>query len=116
MIFVISIKYCKTFKRFRLLWISWLFFQLLNTFELFFVSAIFENIIEFRPEVVVDVAKQGLLQWLLKRLRIKAPFDANKLYVSEILSILLQSSIDNKSLLGTLDGIDVLLQQLAVSK
>ncbi|XP_054271140.1 beta-catenin-like protein 1 [Macrosteles quadrilineatus] len=78
--------------------------------------AIFENIMEFRPEVVVDVAKQGLLTWLLKRLRVKAPFDANKLYVSEILSILLQNSPENKTLLGTLDGIDVLLQQLAFYK
>jgi beta-catenin-like protein 1 len=69
---------------------------------------------EFRPEVVGDVAKQGLLAWLLKRLRVKAPFDANKLYVSEILSILLQNSPENKTLLGTMDGIDVLLQQLAV--
>lgn len=70
---------------------------------------------EFRPEVVGDVAKQGLMPWLLKRLRVKGPFDPNKLYASEILSILLQNSIENKTLLGIMDGIDVLLQQLAVS-
>lgn len=78
-------------------------------------AAIFENLTEFRPDVVGDVAKQGLMQWLLKRLRTKSPFDPNKLYVSEILSILLQNSTENKALLGTMDGIDVLLQQLAVS-
>lgn len=55
------------------------------------------------------------MQWLLKRLRTKAPFDPNKLYISEILSILLQNSTENKTLLGTMEGIDVLLQQLAVS-
>lgn len=45
----------------------------------------------------------------------KVPFDGNKLYATEILSILLQTTPDNRKLLGELDGIDVLLQQLAVS-
>ncbi|XP_077293536.1 beta-catenin-like protein 1 [Arctopsyche grandis] len=77
---------------------------------------IIENITEFRPELCVEVAKQGFLQWILKRLKLKAPFDANKLYVSEILSILLQISPENRILLGELDGIDVLLQELAFYK
>lgn len=76
--------------------------------------AIFENLIEFVPQKVTEIGKQGLLQWLLKRLKARMPFDANKLYVSEILSILLQQSTDNKVLFGELDGIDVVLQQLAV--
>ena len=42
------------------------------------------------------------------------PFDANKLYASEILSILVQSSGETRKLLGEMDGIDVLLHQLAV--
>lgn len=46
--------------------------------------------------------------------QMKAPFDPNKLYVSEILSILVQDCTENRLLLGDLDGIDVLLQQLAV--
>ncbi|GLG92811.1 Beta-catenin-like protein 1 [Gryllus bimaculatus] len=75
--------------------------------------AIFENLTEFRPEVCVDAAKQGLLQWLLRRLRVKMPFDANKLYASEILSILLQNTPDNRQMLGDLEGIDTILQQLA---
>lgn len=79
-------------------------------------SGIFENLLEIRPELCVDAGKQGLLQWLLKRVRVKAPFDTNKLYASEILSILLQNTQENKLLIGDIDGIDVLLQQLAVSK
>ncbi|KAH9634128.1 hypothetical protein HF086_001330 [Spodoptera exigua] len=75
---------------------------------------IIENLIEFRTEMCAEVAKQGFLQWILKRLKLKVPFDANKLYATEILSILLQNTPENRKLLGELDGIDVLLQQLAV--
>ncbi|XP_026578569.1 beta-catenin-like protein 1 [Pseudonaja textilis] len=71
---------------------------------------------EFRPEVCADAAQQGLMQWLLKRLKAKMPFDANKLYCSEVLAILLQNTDDNREMLGELDGIDVLLQQLSVFK
>lgn len=78
-------------------------------------SAIIENMIELRPELVSEVGKQGLLQWLLKRLKAKVPAEQNKLYATEILSILLQNNNENKMLLGQLDGIDILLQQLAVS-
>ena len=51
----------------------------------------------------------------MKRLKIKSPFDPNKLYCSEILSILLQGTPENRQMLGDIDGIDILLQQLAVS-
>ncbi|XP_028175095.1 beta-catenin-like protein 1 [Ostrinia nubilalis] len=77
---------------------------------------IIENITEFRPEMCIEVAKQGFMQWILKRLKMKVPFDANKLYATEILSILLQNTPENRKLLGELDGIDVLLQQLAFYK
>ena len=79
-----------------------------------FFSAIFENILEFKPELRTDAGKQGLMQWLLKRIKVKMPYDGNKLYASELLSILLQDSTENATLLGDLDGVDVLLQQLAV--
>jgi beta-catenin-like protein 1 len=62
----------------------------------------------------MEAGKQGLITWLLKRIKVKTPFDTNKLYASEILSILLQNNKKNRLLLGDLDGIDVLLQQLAV--
>ncbi|XP_051167877.1 beta-catenin-like protein 1 [Leptopilina boulardi] len=78
--------------------------------------AIFENVLEFNPELRAEAGKQGLMQWLLKRIKAKMPYDANKLYASELLSILLQDSIDNATLLGDLDGVDVLLQQLAYYK
>ncbi|XP_037035115.1 beta-catenin-like protein 1 [Bradysia coprophila] len=78
--------------------------------------SIFENLTEIRPEMCKEIAEQGLLQWILKRLKVKMPFDGNKLYCSEILSILIQSTNENRLLLGTLDGIDVLLQQLAIYK
>uniref|UniRef100_A0A182P2K2 Beta-catenin-like protein 1 N-terminal domain-containing protein n=1 Tax=Anopheles epiroticus TaxID=199890 RepID=A0A182P2K2_9DIPT len=78
--------------------------------------AIFENLIEVRSDIAKEVAEQGLLQWILKRLRAKMPFDANKLYCSEILSILVQDTNDNRIMLGNIDGIDVLLQQLAAYK
>lgn len=78
--------------------------------------AIIENLTEFRPEVSNDAVKQGLLLWLLRRLKLKLPFDANKLYASEMLSILLQDNDTNRQTLGELDGIDALLQQLAFYK
>ncbi|XP_011501189.1 PREDICTED: beta-catenin-like protein 1 [Ceratosolen solmsi marchali] len=78
--------------------------------------AIFENLLETRLELCMDAGKQGLITWLLKRIKVKTPFDTNKLYASEILSILLQNTKKNRLLLGDFDGIDVLLQQLAYYK
>uniref|UniRef100_A0A8D0DGX7 Catenin, beta like 1 n=1 Tax=Sander lucioperca TaxID=283035 RepID=A0A8D0DGX7_SANLU len=78
--------------------------------------AIVENMAEFRPGLCTEAAQQGLMQWLLKRIKTKMPFDANKLYCSEILAILLQNNDNTRELLGEMDGIDVLLQQLSVFK
>jgi len=64
--------------------------------------------------VCLLAAQQGLLNWILKRLKAKLAFDANKLYCSEILSILLQGTPENRQFIGELGGIDILLQQLAV--
>ncbi|XP_044743510.1 beta-catenin-like protein 1 [Chrysoperla carnea] len=78
---------------------------------------IFENLIETQPNIAIDATKQGLMQWLLQRLRKRGTFDPNKLYASELLSILLQdTTAENRVTLGELDGIDVLLQQLAFYK
>ena len=81
----------------------------------FLLSGIFENLAELKPEVCNEAGPSGLLSWLFKRLRSKLPFDANKLYASETLAICLQNNDDNRKLIGEMDGIDVLLQQLAVS-
>ncbi|XP_012676277.1 beta-catenin-like protein 1 [Clupea harengus] len=78
--------------------------------------AIIENMAEFRPGLCTEAAQQGLMQWLLKRIKVKMPFDSNKLYCSEILAILLQNNDGTRGLLGECDGIDVLLQQLSVFK
>ncbi|XP_060793719.1 beta-catenin-like protein 1 isoform X1 [Neoarius graeffei] len=78
--------------------------------------AVVENMAEFRPGLCTEAAQQGLMQWILKRIKAKMPFDANKLYCSEILAILLQNNDGTRELLGEMDGIDVLLQQLSVFK
>ncbi|XP_071823758.1 beta-catenin-like protein 1 [Apostichopus japonicus] len=75
-----------------------------------------ENILELAPDSCAEVAQQNLMQWLLKKLKPKVQFTPNKLYASEILAILLQSTDSCRSLLGDMDGIDALLQQLAVFK
>ncbi|MCL4136728.1 UNVERIFIED_CONTAM: hypothetical protein GTU68_064075 [Idotea baltica] len=77
---------------------------------------IIENLAEMRPEICNEANPSGLMPWLLKRLRAKMPFDANKLYVSEILAICVQNNAENQKTLPSLEGIDVLLQQLAQYK
>lgn len=77
---------------------------------------IVENMAESRPSMVTEAANEGLMAWILKRLKAKIPFDENKLYASEILAILLQNADDNRRLLGETDGVDILLGQLAPFK
>lgn len=77
---------------------------------------IVENLLEVRPSLCSVSGTSGLLAWLLKRLRAKMVFEPNKLYASEILAICVQGSESNRQLLGEVEGIDVLLQQLAVYK
>ena len=74
--------------------------------------AIFENLIEFHPEICKEAVEAGLLNWLVKRLKVKVSFDNNKLYASEILSIFLQSEPTNRSKFGEMGALDSLLQQL----
>lgn len=78
--------------------------------------AIVENMCEVRnQEVCAAGGEQGLLVWLLKRVRVRA-YDNNKLYATEILAILLQGNAPNQKLLGEKGGIDILLQSLAYYK
>ena len=80
------------------------------------ILAIVENMTEFKnSEVCLAASEQGLLVWLLKRLRIRQ-YDANKLYAVEILAIILQGNETNQRILGEKDGIDILLQALAYYK
>ncbi len=79
--------------------------------------AVFENLVEFHPSICKEAAEAGLLSWLLRRLKVKVPFDNNKLYASEMLSIMLQSEPDNRRRVGETQGaMDSLLQQLAYYK
>ena len=78
--------------------------------------AIVENMCEYRSDEVTKWAgQQGLMGWLLRRVRVRQ-YDPNKLYSSEILAILLQNNPTNQRLLGEAEGIDILLQSLAYYK
>lgn len=100
--FVFFLIHCKRFSHFILF---------LNS-----LIGIVESLLEIRPDMNVTMANQGLFAWLLRRLQKRPVFDKNKLYVSELLSILLQMDEANRRQLGEVDGIDILLQQLSVYK
>ncbi|CAD6184503.1 unnamed protein product [Caenorhabditis auriculariae] len=80
--------------------------------------SVVENMIEFREkETIEECVRRGLMHWLLKRAGQKGIFDANKLYASELLAVVLQISEEAKeTLTETVDGIDVLLRAIAVYK
>jgi beta-catenin-like protein 1 len=82
----------------------------------FNTMGIIENLIEIRPSLAITVCdKTHILKFLLNRLKMKK-FDGNKLYCSEILSILLQSdpliSLKICNLHGV-NGMEMLLQCVA---
>ncbi|XP_072966370.1 uncharacterized protein [Typha angustifolia] len=75
-----------------------------------------ENMIEVKPAVAEMVCERTkLLRWLLGRIKIRE-FDANKQYASEILAILLQNSAANQKRLGQMNGVDGVLQAVAMYK
>ncbi|KAK4430494.1 Beta-catenin-like protein 1 [Sesamum alatum] len=75
-----------------------------------------ENLIEVKPSVSELVCeKTKLLKWLQARIKIRE-FDSNKQYASEILAILLQNSIANQKRFGQMNGVDTLLQAVAMYK
>jgi len=77
---------------------------------------ILENILELDPKSADRMVKDSeVLSWLLIRLKGRK-FDRNKLYASEILSILIQDSDANRKKLGELDGINRLLGACAQYK
>lgn len=82
---------------------------------IFNILSIMENILEVEEDK--SDSFQRLIKWIIKRFQNKSiTFNQNKLYSSEILAILLQLNANNRKYLGDLDGIDVLLQQLAQYK
>lgn len=78
--------------------------------------AVIENLVDVDPSIAVQIcAKTHILKFLLLRLKVRK-FDANKLYCSEILSILLQADEKNQQRVCNLhdaDGLDLLLQTIA---
>lgn len=53
------------------------------------------------------------MHWLLKRIQ-GEKHDETRSYAAELLSILLQTSADNKNALAKYDGVEVLLKVLSV--
>ncbi|KAJ0980056.1 hypothetical protein J5N97_015530 [Dioscorea zingiberensis] len=78
--------------------------------------AIIENMIEVKPAVAEMVCERTkLLRWLLGRIEVH-DFDGNKQYASEIPAILLQNSPTNQKKLGQMNGVDAVLQAVAMYK
>lgn len=75
-----------------------------------------ENMIEVKPAVAEIVCERTkLLRWLVGRIKVRE-FDGNKQYASEILAILLQNSTANQKRLGQMNGVDAILQAVAMYK
>ncbi|RVW61028.1 Beta-catenin-like protein 1 [Vitis vinifera] len=78
--------------------------------------ATLENLIEVKPAVAEMVCERTkLMRWLLGKIKVRE-FDSNKQYASEILAILLQNSAANQRRLGQMNGVDVVLQAVAMYK
>ncbi|MFH4977245.1 hypothetical protein AB6A40_003954 [Gnathostoma spinigerum] len=79
--------------------------------------SIVENMLDFRPEYSEHCVNQGLFSWLLRRATQRTSLDANKMFASELLAQLLQSTeTARKKLTEKVDGIDLLLRALATYK
>lgn len=78
--------------------------------------ATIENLIEVKLAVAEMVCERTkLMRWLLGKIKVRE-FDGIKQYSSEILAILLQNSTANQKKLGQLNGVDVMLQAVAMYK
>ncbi|EEF36193.1 conserved hypothetical protein [Ricinus communis] len=78
--------------------------------------ATIENLIEVKPSVAELVCERTkIMRWLLGKIKVRE-FDSNKQYASEILAILLQNSSANQKRLGQMNGVDVVLQAVAMYK
>jgi beta-catenin-like protein 1 len=81
------------------------------------VFSTIESILDFRPRAADLCIEQGLFVELMNRATIKSTFDPNKLYASQLLSVILQTSENAKAkLVENKDGIDFLLRALASYK
>ncbi|VDD95329.1 unnamed protein product [Enterobius vermicularis] len=79
--------------------------------------SVIENVLELRSEYADVCVEQGLFTWLLRRGTQRGTLDANKMYASELLALLLQTSeLARKRLTEKIDGFDFLLRALASYK
>ncbi|KAL8950279.1 MAG: hypothetical protein Q9222_003683 [Ikaeria aurantiellina] len=81
---------------------------------LYHILGVLENL-SSRGSIAESLGKgTSFIPWLLKRMQQKEPVvTQNKQYSAEILAILLQSSLPNRTRLIEIDGVDVLLQLLS---
>lgn len=73
---------------------------------------IIEHLIDVAPDIVGDLVRTPIVEWLLRRMS-ASMFDANKLFASEVLSILFHVSPDAQATVAsmeTIDGMETLLQ------
>ncbi|KAF3921657.1 hypothetical protein AA313_de0210012 [Arthrobotrys entomopaga] len=76
--------------------------------------SVFENMASNQTVSELVVKETKILAWLLERIKVKeSPVSQNKQYSAEILSILVQTSVENRKKLIAIDGVDVLLQLLS---
>ncbi|VDM98064.1 unnamed protein product [Thelazia callipaeda] len=79
--------------------------------------SVVENVLDFRPAFANVCVEQGLFSWLLRRGTLRGPLDANKMFASELLASLLQSTeLARRRLTEKIDGFDLLLRALATYK
>ncbi|CAI9110336.1 OLC1v1010342C1 [Oldenlandia corymbosa var. corymbosa] len=75
-----------------------------------------ENLVEIKPAVAELVCERTkLMKWLVSKIKSRE-FDSNKQYASEMLAILLQNSPVNQKRLGQMNGVDAVLQAVAMYK
>lgn len=74
--------------------------------------AIMDNLIDFDAEFATN-GSEPLIQWMIGQLKKCSKFNSIKLSISELLSVLLMNSVENRRFLGNSNGVDVLLQQVA---
>ncbi|VDN56641.1 unnamed protein product [Dracunculus medinensis] len=79
--------------------------------------SVVEAVLDYNPDYADKCVEQGLFTWLLRRGTQRSTLDANKMYASELLAVLLQTSeLAQKRLTEKIDGFDLLLRALATYK
>uniref|UniRef100_A0A0N5ASZ8 Beta-catenin-like protein 1 n=1 Tax=Syphacia muris TaxID=451379 RepID=A0A0N5ASZ8_9BILA len=79
--------------------------------------SVVESVLDLRGDYADVCVEQGLFNWLLRRATQRGTLDANKMYASELLALLLQTSeLGQKKLTEKIDGFDLLLRALAFYK